>query len=173
MHSSPDANKESAVTELPPHPTRPHDAAKLLEAGVYVVGIFIAASGIFEARTFPDALPMGPGLVPILACGVMGIFSLVGLIALLRRSPSAGLGKSLGGRQTLLLVAAMLGYVLLLQVVSFLAATLILSIAWYVLSLDRPSVATYSSRWASWLGIVVFVLLTYLVFNRLLNVSFY
>jgi hypothetical protein len=165
-------NDQEILVQEPTPPTgQARNIAKPIEAAVYLICIVIGIGGILQAKDLPNALPVGPGLVPIIACSLLGLLSLAGLIGLLRNADGESPRLLRDGRAGLILLL-MVGYIVLLQLLPFLVATLILSVVWYAVSLGRPSAVVYLRQWPAWLGIVVFVVAVYLVFTDVLNVSF-
>lgn len=134
-----------------------------LHAALVGIGLYAA----IEATRFPRPFPTGPGLVPMIAAGTLAVFGVAGIVKVLLRTPE--LAEPIAWSRVARLGAAVVAYLLLLQALSFLAATFIGGVLVSESARDARDVGRLHRHWQELLIVAVIVVGIYLLFQDVLH----
>lgn len=157
----------SAPAAPAPGATQPKAPARRREVVLYAVLIGIGVYAAVEATRLPRPFPTGPGLVPMIAAGVLAVFGLAGLVKVVLRTPEPA--EPIAWPQVARLAAAVVAYLLLLHSLSFLAATFIGGVLISESARNVRDVGRLHRHWQELLIVAVIVVGIYLLFEKVLH----
>ncbi|MDA8070944.1 MAG: tripartite tricarboxylate transporter TctB family protein [Actinomycetota bacterium] len=163
----PGGGAASAQAALAPGATQNKTPARGRELVLYAVLVGIGVYSAVEATRFPRPFPTGPGLVPMIAAGILAVLGAAGIVKVLLGTPQPL--EPIAWSRVARLGAAVIAYLLLLQALSFLAATFIGGMLVSESARDARDVGRLHRHWQELSIVVVIVVGIYLLFQDVLH----
>lgn len=135
----------------------------VLYGGLAGIGVYAA----IESFRFPKPFPTGPGLIPTIAAAILVVFGVSGIIKTFRL-PRA-VGESIAWFRFARLGVAVVAYLQLLTVTSFLPATFIGGLLVSESARDRGDIGRLHRHWQELLIVAVIVVAIYFLFQSVLH----
>lgn len=135
----------------------------VLHSALVGIGVYAAV----EATRLPSPFPTGPGLVPMIAAGILMVFGVAGIVKVVLRTPEPA--EPIAWARFARLAAAVVAYLLLLQALSFLAATFIGGVLVSESTRDAADIGRLHRHWQELVTVVVIVVGIYLLFQDVLH----
>lgn len=135
----------------------------VLHAGLVGIGAYAA----IESFRFPKPFPTGPGLIPMIAAAILVVFGVSGIVKTLRL-PRA-VGEPIAWFRFARLGVAVVAYLVLLTVTSFLPATFVGGLLVSESARDRGDIGRLHRHWQELLIVAVIVVAIYFLFQSVLH----
>ena len=157
------STRAASAPSAAPHRTPARWRELVLHAVLVGIGVYAAV----EATRLPKPFPTGPGLVPMIAAGILVVFGVAGFVKAVLRilQPAEPIAWSRVAR----LGAAVVAYLLLLQSLPFLAASFIGGMLVSESARDVHDVGRLHRHWQELLIVAVIVVGIYLLFDKVLH----
>ncbi|MHB8620757.1 MAG: tripartite tricarboxylate transporter TctB family protein, partial [Chloroflexota bacterium] len=145
--------------------TRP--GSLLLERLTFLLLVLLGLAAGRSVLGMPKAFPTGPGLIPGIACGLLVVGGAAGLIDSCLRSPKPP--APVPWLRFVRVLVAVIVYVALLNVWSFLLASVVGAVAIYEMAQESRNIGHVRSHWRDLVSIMAAIVVIDLLFSKVLH----